>query len=458
MILQSFLIYVPALIAGFGLAHLVWQDDRPAALLLKLFSGIGLGLGITSCLYFLRLVILPGQDGYLLIQFGFLLGIMIALLLRKRIFIPSSLTALYPTRIGALLGLVVVLVGTIAVYYLITFARIAPHGDYDAQAIWNLRARFMYRSGNAWEAAFSPLINRNFHMDYPLLIPTSVVGGWNTLGGEVLRVPAVLSILFLLGMAGVLYSTIALLRSGSQAAIAALVLLATPGLLIFSAFQTADIPLTYFFLAAASLLVLAVNENNRSLFFLSGMMAGLSAWTKNEGIPFIALLLVFAVFVFGLRQARLHILSLLAGMAFPVLTIFVFKSLISVHNDLFTNNGLPEIIGKILDPTRYLQILTHLTGELVHLGNWPISILAILIAYGWIVGLRTPKHFVEKALWIVPASQLLIYLFVYVVTPHDLRWHMNYSMSRLLIHLFPLSLFAYFLVANTPENVLNKVK
>ena len=73
----------------------------------------------------------------------------------------------------------------------------ATNIGYDAQAIWNLRARFMYRSGNAWEAAFSPLINRNFHMDYPLLVPLSVLGGWTTLGGEVLRVPSMLSMLFL---------------------------------------------------------------------------------------------------------------------------------------------------------------------------------------------------------------------------------------------------------------------
>ena len=458
MILQSFLIYLPALIAGFGLVHLLWKNDHPAAFLLKVFSGMGLGLGITSCLYFLRLLLFPGQGGYLLIQFVFLTTVLIALFSQKRISIHISLNTLSPTRTGVLLGAAAIFVGVIALYYSVIFARLAPHGDYDAQAIWNLRARFIYRSGDAWENAFSPLINRNFHMDYPLLIPMNVVGGWNTLGGEVLRVPAALSMLFLFGMAGILYSTIAYLRSGSQAAITTIVLLATPGLLLFSTFQTADIPLTYFFLASACLFVLAANENNRSLLFLSGMMAGLAAWTKNEGVPFIVLMMLFTGFVFGLRRARILTLSLLAGTAFPLLILFLFKTLISVNNDLFTNNGLSEMIGKLLDPTRYLQILTHLTTELAHLGNWPISIITILLVYGWIVGLRKPDHFAEKALWIVPASQLVVYLLVYVVTPHDLQWHMNYSMSRLLIHLFPLALFSFFLFVNTPEMVINKVK
>ena len=454
MILQSFLIYLPALLAGFGLIHLLWKNDHPAALLLKVFSGIGIGLGITSCLYFLRLLLFPGQAGYLLIQFVFLTIVLIALFAQKRISIDLSLNT--PTRIGLLLGAAAIFVGIIAFYYLIIFARLAPHGDYDAQAIWNLRARFIYRSGDAWENAFSPLINRNFHMDYPLLIPMNVVGGWNTLGGEVLRVPAALSMLFLFGMAGILYSTVACLRSGSQAAIATIVLLATPGLLLFSTFQTADIPLTYFFLASASLFALAANENNQSLLFLSGMMAGLAAWTKNEGVPFVVLMMLFTGVVFKLRQSRSHILSLLAGTAFPLFIVFLFKTRISVNNDLFTNNGLAEMIGKVLDPTRYLQIITHLTTELIHLGNWPISILVILLIYGWIVGIRKPDNLAERALWIVPVSQFVIYMLVYVVTPHDLQWHMNYSMSRLLIHLFPLALLSFFMFVKTPEMILNK--
>lgn len=458
MILQSFLVYLPSLLAGVGLAHLLWKNDQPAALLVKVFSGIGLGLGITSCLYFLRLISLPGQGGYLLIQFLFLFLVTVALFAKKRVSLAFSFHALPLNWYGILLGLTAILVGVVALYYLVVFSRLSPHGDYDAQAIWNLRARFMYRSGAAWETAFSPLINRNFHMDYPLLIPVNVIGGWNTLGSEVLRVPAMLSMLFLVGMAGVLYATLAWLRSASQAAIAAIVLLATPGLLLFSTFQTSDIPLTYFFLASVSLFVLASAETNSSLFFLSGMMAGLSAWTKNEGIPFVLLLFVFTGLVFGLRQARVQFLALLAGCALPLLTIFLFKTLIAVNNDLFTNNGLSEILGKLLDPARYLQIITHLAGELLQLGNWPISILVLLLVYGWIIGVRTPAHFAEKAAWTVPAAQLLLYLFVYVVTPHELQWHMNYSMSRLLIHVFPAALFAYFLFVNTPEAVLNKVK
>jgi dolichyl-phosphate-mannose-protein mannosyltransferase len=458
MILKSFVLFLPALLAGFGCVHLFWKNDHAGALALKVFLGIGLGLGITSCLYFLRLLLLPGQAGYLVIQFIFLAFVLVAVFLKKRLSFDSPLHSLRLTRIGMLLGLAVIFIGAIAFYFLVIYARVVPHGDYDAQAIWNLRARFIYRSGNGWENAFSPLINRNFHMDYPLLIPLSVVGGWNTLGGEVLRVPTVLSILFLFGMAGITFSLIAYLRSNVQAAIAVMLLLATPGLLLFSTFQTADVPLTYFFLAAASLLIIGRNENNRGLVFLSGLMAGLSAWTKNEGIPFVILIILCTIFVFGLEQARANLPSLLAGLALPILVIILFKTFISVNNDLFADNGLREIILKLFIPSRYVQILTHLISELIHLGNWPISIITVLAVYGWIMGFRKLSGPAENVLWILFLSQFGIYMLIYVITPHDLEWHMNYSMSRLLIHLFPMALCSFFLFVNTPESSLNKVK
>lgn len=458
MILKSFVVFLPSLLAGFGFVHFLWKNDTPLALVLKAFIGIGAGLGISSCLYFLRLLLFPGQGGYLLIEVLFLALVLIGLLVKKRLRFQISSIRFPLTWIQILLGLAAIFVGAVALYFLVVYARLVPHGDYDAQAIWNLRARFIYRSDNAWENAFSPLINRNFHMDYPLLIPLSVVGGWNTLGSEVLRIPPTLSMLFLFGMAGVAFSLIAYLRSNSVAAIAVILLLATPGLLLFSTFQTADVPLTYFFLASASLLVIAIQEGNRGLLFLSGLMAGLSAWTKNEGIPFVMITLLCTIFIPGIHQARRNLPFLLAGTAFPILTVFLFKSLISVNNDLFADNSLSQIILKLFTPSRYIQIFMHLVSEFIHLGNWPISILLVLLVYGWIMGFKRLERSAEKVLWILPLAQFAIYMLIYVITPHDLEWHLNYSMSRLLIHLFPMVLCSFFLFVNTPESVLNKVK
>ncbi|HMB24579.1 MAG TPA: hypothetical protein VKP08_17165, partial [Anaerolineales bacterium] len=80
----------------------------------------------------------------------------------------------------------------------------------------------------------------------------------------------------------------------------------------------------------------------------------------------------------------------------------------------------------------------------------------ILFIYGWIMGVRKSSSAAERLSWIVPVSQFIIYMFIYLITPYDLEWHTSYSMSRLLIHIFPLLLLSFFLFVNTPETVLNK--
>ena len=456
MILESLAIFTPAMLAGFGLVQLLWKDQRISALALKLFVGAGLGIGLTSCLYFFRLLAGPGQGGYLMIQIGLLIVVLFALLWQKRIPGRVSLPATTLTPVQILMTVIAVLVTGIALYFLVSAARLAPHGDYDAHAIWNLRARFIYRSGDAWQDAFSPLINRDFHMDYPLLVPLSVVGGWNTLGSEVLRIPTVLSMVALLGMAGTMYCTLVHLRSVSQAALAVILLLATPDLLLYSTFQTADIPLTYYFVASASLLILAHHENDRRLMLLSGLMAGLAAWTKNEGLTFVLLMTGCTLLLFAKQGAYPALLAFLGGTAFPLLTVLLFKTLVSANNDLFADNPISQIVPRLLDGERYARIFTHLLPELGRLGDWPISILVVLLVYGWTMGAAKNLSRAEKAVWLIPLSQLTIYLLIYLITPHDLDWHMNYSMSRLLIHVFPLALFAFFLVFNTPEDVLSQ--
>jgi heme/copper-type cytochrome/quinol oxidase subunit 4 len=458
MIIKSFLIVLPSLLAGFILINLFWKSLEPSALGLKVSIGIGLGVGITSCLYFLRMLLFHGQGGYLLIEMLFLVVVLAALFIQRRHDLRISFPFVEFNRISLLFGIAVILVTAITLYYLVTMARTLPHGDYDAQAIWNLRARFMYELGDEWEHSFSPLINRNFHMDYPLLIPMSVLGGWNALGGEVLRVPSLISMLFLFGLAGTLYFFICHLRSSTQAAIAVILLLATSRLLVISTFQTAEVPLMYFFLASATLLVLAQKENNHGLLFMAGMMAGLGAWTKNEGLPFMLLVLFCTFISFKAQQVRRWFFYIIGGMALPLLTIILFKTLISVNNDLFVDNGIRAIITKLFTLTRYVQIAGSLLSELRQLGGWSFSILLILLIYAVIMGGKVSVNTAENTIWVLALSQFLVYMLIYLITPHDLAWHTKYSMERLLLHIFPLALSAFFLFVNTPESVLNKVK
>jgi 4-amino-4-deoxy-L-arabinose transferase-like glycosyltransferase len=455
MILQSILVYMPALLAGFGLMHLFWESRGNLwSFLLKMFLGAGLGLGITSCFYFYRLAIFPGQGGFLAVELGLCVLILVALIFSRRLTLDQPIQFHRPSWMKIMFTIVALLAILWALSFSVTYARIVPHGDYDAQAIWNLRARFIYRLGDAWQNSFSHDINRDFHMDYPLLVPMNVVGGWATLGSEVQRTPAVQSMLFFYGLAGVLFCLIAYLNSSIQAALALIVLLATPLMLLITGFQSADIAVAYYFLSTFILLILAFHEENPHLLFLAGVMAALSAWTKNEGLPFLMLAGLSAWWCLRKKESRLKIRFFILGLLLPLATVFLFKILIpsSRANDLIVGNEAAEILTKLFEPSRFLVILNRLTSELAQLGDWPFSILLILVAYGLIMGV-TQRNWVDRRLFMLPLWQFVVYIVIYLITPQDLEWQLNYSMERLLLHIFPMALLVFFMLVRAPEEV-----
>ena len=76
-----------------------------------------------------------------------------------------------------------------------------PHGEWDAWAIWNLRARFLSRLAPfEWHDAFPPLLAWS-HLDYPPLLSLSVARAWTYAGGESTAIPAGLAAMFALGAA-----------------------------------------------------------------------------------------------------------------------------------------------------------------------------------------------------------------------------------------------------------------
>lgn len=456
MIAAALTVFLPAMLGGLLLAGLAWPGRGWMALGLKGVLGAGLGLGLVSALYFLRLLVWPGQGGYLTVALSFL-ALMAATAALTRRWPWAGLTwPTRPTMIRAALVMTALAALSAAAYTLLINGLILSHGDFDAQMIWNMRARFIFRSGDDWAQAFSPLIDPDFHQDYPLLIPLNVVAGWNTLGSENLRVPLVQALIFSLGAPLALFFGLAHLRSPGLGALGAALLAASPLWLLVSGFQTADVPLAFFFLAAALLLIIAARERSAGAFFLAGLAAGLSGWAKNEGLVFV-LAASLALFVF-IRPARAGWLSFAAGLALPLAVILIFKTQFPIPNDVVSAQGLENILPRLSDPGRYAQIARHLLIELGQLAGWTPSMTIIgmlgLFWLAWRAPLEPTLRPGIRAVGLLTLLQFGAYLGIYLITPRDLTWHLMYSMDRLLLQLFPLWLALILLSAEAPENFL----
>jgi hypothetical protein len=146
-----------------------------------------------------------------------------------------------------------VLAVAIGVIVFVVYTMNKPHGDWDAWAIWNLRARFFVRGGQFWKDAFSSQLAWS-HPDYPLLLPGIVAMLWTLAHTGSTAAPIGVAFLFGLGTAGILTSTLGILRGKAQAFTGGILLIGTVSFTGNAANQYADIPLSFAMLASLALL------------------------------------------------------------------------------------------------------------------------------------------------------------------------------------------------------------
>ncbi len=351
--------------------------------------------------------------------------------------------------LAALCGLVLLL----GAASLVVLSLENPHGGFDASAIWNVKARFLFRGAGHWQDAFSPLLRS--HPDYPLLLPALVARSWSFLGRETTLVPSLVSILFTLATIGLLVSSLALMKGEKTAWLAGITLAGTPFLIRQGALQYADIPLSFFILAALVLLCLSGTPpgKSRRAAVAAGFAAGLAAWTKNEGI--LVLLAILAAFSLGTlagkgrRAAGVDLLAFLAGAA-PILALLTwFKLTAAPPTDLFSLRSEADVVSKLSDPSRYLLIGRVLLMKLVLFGNGLALLTVLALAFcGFEVkeGHRRALAAGSFALAIVLGG----HFYIYVITPWGLDWHLRTSLERLLLQLWPAALFLAFMAIRPP--------
>lgn len=474
MIFSLLLSLIMPFFMGFLLICFFWPDQRPVRsnLLFKGCLAVGLGFGISSCIFFVwLLVISPINNNFVRIEIGFLIFLISLLLYAIKVrnystHSESRFQSVPNLRIQGiiLLGYYVAITSAVASFLFLSTTN--PNGEWDARAIWNMRARFIFRgSSDQWKDAFSSLLDWS-HPDYPLLIPGSIARCWNYIGNETVIIPILLSTLFTFATLGLTISSLSILRSKSQGFLAGLVLLGTPFFVSHGASQYADVPLGFFFLATIVLFCLQerLSKNNCSLLFLAGMTTGLSTWTKNEGFLFLASILVaHFVVTFPMKGRKIYLrqlLSFVTGLLPIIIIVLYFRIQLAPPNDLLYSQGFGSTTDRLLNFSRYFQISKAFVTESIHFGKWGVSLVPILAIYLLCLGIKIEKEDKPSTtiLLITMSFMLAGYFFAYVTSPYDLNWHLGTSLNRLFLQLWPSIIFSYFLIVRTPEQTAVRKK
>jgi hypothetical protein len=425
--------------------------------LLRATLSFGFGVGIFSVIFFLARV--SGITNVLAVDltvFAFLLASFFFLRTRAR---TTVTTPTARAKSDGPIWLHRVLTGTFvvalcaAVYSTVLRTLAHPHGEgWDAFAIWNLHARFLFRGGIHWRDGFSPLIPWS-HPDYPLLLPAAVAHFWTFLGYDAPALPAVIGFAFTFATIALLFSSLSILRGAMLAMLGGLTLLATPSFIALGTWQYADVPLSFFILATIVLLRLYDAQRSPRFLALAGLAASFAAWTKNEGVLFVATAILARSLI--VRQNRslqresrpiADIVPLLLTILPVLLVVLYFKHFVAPAGDLFSDPA--TMLHKLLDPLRYWIILKWYAKEFLRFGHWLLVPAPLLmLAYYCFTRreTRSDHDSSDRASMLALSLTLAGYFAIYLISPYDLYWHLRFSLSRLFLQLWPSAIFLFFL-------------
>ncbi|HZU26981.1 MAG TPA: hypothetical protein VFA04_15755 [Bryobacteraceae bacterium] len=429
-----------ALVLGFSrLGNL-----RPPWAGAALVFGVGAagGMGLTSCIYFVCRLIVPGVP-WLGLTIEIILFALAIWNLRRTRRDPGSEPE-PPRRIPffpvlACVSLFVLAMGTAAIA---ASWDNNPAGDWDAWAIWNLRARFLAAPDGLIQRAWSPQLHGS-HPEYPLLTSGFIARCWAYGGGATSQsVPMATAYLFYLAICAVGTAGVARVRSVGLGLLYGLILASTPVFIHEATTQYADVPLACYMLGAV---VLATSDQP----IVAGLFAGFGAWTKDEGLLF---LVVFFVAMALLRRTGL--LRGAIGAAAPVAIVLVFKLVLAQGTASLPARAAAGLGPRLADFHRYTFAFGSLAGAFAAMGAnlyhpiYPMIAAAALLRFE-----RTQRRLTLFA-GLLAAAMLAGYFAVYIVAPDDIGWLIGTTVNRLIVQVWPLLLLTLFMALRTPESLM----
>jgi hypothetical protein len=470
MMLAFALSLLVSLAIGFLTVSLVWPVGRffKTHLLLRICLAVGVGHGVTSCLLFLWLLVHGRADRtYIAVETVALALLLAGLYLREKrrgAALPAEAPSDVRTglRYGWLFPAAFCAAGLATAVAVALAVLREPHGNgWDAWAIYGLRARAIFRGGGQWAEGFSGLIAWS-HPDYPLLLPLSTARIWLYCGHELAFAQAVLTALFTLATVGLLCSALAALRSRAQGFLAGVVLLGYTMFVAYGGSAYADVPVMFYF--AATFVLFAFYQESgagkRNYLILAGASAGLAAWTKNEGLLFVACAVaahaLVALRAHGWKRCLQQLLFIALGLVPLLAILFYFKTRLAPPSELMAAMGSESASGKLLDYHRYVYIAREFWRQIIYYCGRGVNLAYLLAIYLVCVGATLRRKRIVLQLGLTLCLMLAGCFIVYLTTPHDLVFHVKFSMDRLMMQQWPGFIFLYFLVARSPEEALGR--
>lgn len=342
------------------------------------------------------------------------------------------------------------------VLYSFAYSLTMPLSGWDALFIWFLKARAFFLDGSVEAAFLTDPAYAQDHPEYPLLVPLAVTWIYAAIGaaqeeaGKViypLQFAALLSV-FHYGVrrftgsrtAGLLFTALLSVTPLILVHAAGFPVQIDPGFTGKDLTGYADLTLSAYFLAAGLFIFLYAREGRGPFAFIASLMLAMGAWTKNEGLTFALLgflILAASALFSGRRDFRTLALAAIP-LALFILPWSAYKTALGLGSDYVQSMG-PGVffsnLSRLGEIIPYAGAFMFLKPGVIGLGWWAYAASALLSVRSLISARTLTLH-------ALILGQLGAYVFVYIITPVDLKWHLGTSLDRLVLHLIPLAMLA----------------
>ncbi|MBL7717452.1 MAG: hypothetical protein JNL72_01345 [Flavipsychrobacter sp.] len=324
-----------------------------------------------------------------------------------------------------------VLGGGIALLTAACVLLVRKHGDTDAVGNWNFASKFL-----ADPAHWRQLLwygGADAHPDYPMGYYGATSFFWRLLGNETLMAPLGISLFATVAIPVMIFLEVSKRHLG-VATLLLLLLVVHPYYLNCGLNQYADTLLSFYILSA----ILCINQfrqsGNRVWLLLCSASLGAALWVKNEGIFTCAL---FGLFYFKTFLSKNHLRYTIGGALPFVLALGVFRLGFAPANDIaavYETGGNTGITSLITDKERYKLIVSFMKGSFDNIFSMLKLLTMVYLGYSILVQKNLSRNFY------LLAGIFACYLFVYLITPRNLQWHLATSFDRLVVQLYPSAL------------------
>jgi hypothetical protein len=317
----------------------------------------------------------------------------------------------------------------------------ALDGMLDARSMYNLRGRLIVHDARFLAPFGQTQTWHPQHPDYPPLLSFAVAGAYRAIGAAAPAGPLGLQAAFWLGF-GLLLFDCCRRRLGTWPAVAAVALVfVSPTTARVVSYQVCDAPLA-FTLGAALLAWRAAHASGdgapaRRWASLAGLLLGVCALLKNEGLMLGAVfwLVALARAWRGGATRRAWLRAALA--ALPAYALLLAFKLQAPENDVVAHAAFgarlleraPAIARafalELLDPRAFACV-------------FPLAFAALVYTR------RRPRGGPDRELGALILLALAAFVAVYLVSPHDIHWHLGTSLRRVLLQLYPAALVLLF--------------